>query len=142
MAAVVELTGISKRFGGTQALAGVDLTIERGTVHAIVGENGAGKSTLGKVIAGVIQPDSGEYILAGRAVALSSPRQALEVGVTMMAQELSLVPARSAWKMCSSESRISQVPSSAGRNSIGALRHSSRTPASASLPRRSWVRYR
>jgi simple sugar transport system ATP-binding protein/ribose transport system ATP-binding protein len=95
MAAVVELTGISKRFGGTQALAGVDLTIERGTVHALVGENGAGKSTLGKVIAGVIQPDSGEYILAGRAVSPSSPRQALEVGVTMMAQELSLVPARS-----------------------------------------------
>lgn len=95
MAAVVELTGISKRFGGTQALAGVDLTIERGTVHALVGENGAGKSTLGKVIAGVIQPDSGEYILAGRAVSLSSPRQALEVGVTMMSQELSLVPSRS-----------------------------------------------
>ena len=64
MAAVVELTGISKRFGGTQALAGVDLTIERGTVHALVGENGAGKSTLGKVIAGVIQPDSGERIWA------------------------------------------------------------------------------
>ena len=71
MAAVVELTGISKRFGGTQALAGVDLTIERGTVHALVGENGAGKSTLGKVIAGVIQPDSGEYILAGGAARLS-----------------------------------------------------------------------
>ena len=73
----------------------MDLTIERGTVRALVGENGAGKSTLGKVIAGVIQPDSGEYILAGRAVSLSSPRQALEVGGTMMAQELSLVPARS-----------------------------------------------
>ncbi len=95
MAAVVELSGISKRFGGTQALAGVDLTVERGTVHALVGENGAGKSTLGKVIAGVIQPDSGDYLLAGRAVHLSSPRQALDVGVTMMAQELSLVPARS-----------------------------------------------
>jgi simple sugar transport system ATP-binding protein/ribose transport system ATP-binding protein len=95
MAACVELTGISKRFGGTQALAGVDLTVERGTVHALVGENGAGKSTLGKVIAGVVQPDSGEYMLAGRAVHLSSPRQALEAGVTMMAQELSLVPARS-----------------------------------------------
>lgn len=95
MAGVVELRGISKRFGGTQALEDVDLTIDRGTVHALVGENGAGKSTLGKIIAGVIEPDRGEYVLAGRAVSLSSPRQALEAGVTMMAQELSLVPARS-----------------------------------------------
>jgi simple sugar transport system ATP-binding protein/ribose transport system ATP-binding protein len=93
--ALIRLTGIDKRFGGTQALSGVDLEIASGTVHALVGENGAGKSTLGKVVAGVIAPDSGTYELAGRTVNLSSPRQALDLGITMMAQELSLVPSRS-----------------------------------------------
>ncbi len=59
---LIELHGISKRFGGVQALADVDLTVYQGTVHALVGENGAGKSTLGKIISGVIQPDAGELI--------------------------------------------------------------------------------
>jgi simple sugar transport system ATP-binding protein/ribose transport system ATP-binding protein len=59
-----------------------------------VGENGAGKSTLGKILAGVHTPDAGEYRLLGEAVAFRSPRQALEHGVTTIAQELSLVPTR------------------------------------------------
>jgi rhamnose transport system ATP-binding protein len=91
----VEFRGISKSFGATVALADVSLTIERGNVHALVGENGAGKSTLGKILAGIIPPDSGELMLAGRAESFGSPRQALSAGVTMIAQELSLVPGRS-----------------------------------------------
>jgi simple sugar transport system ATP-binding protein/ribose transport system ATP-binding protein len=87
--------GLSKRYGATQALAEVDLEVERGSIHALVGENGAGKSTLGKIIAGVVQPDSGSMELSGRPVHFGSPRQALESGVTIIAQELSLVPARS-----------------------------------------------
>jgi rhamnose transport system ATP-binding protein len=91
----VEFRSISKSFGATVALADVSLSIEPGHVHALVGENGAGKSTLGKVLAGIIPPDSGEIMLAGRAVSFGSPRQALSAGVTMIAQELSLVPGRS-----------------------------------------------
>lgn len=91
----VEFRSISKSFGATVALADVSMSIEHGHVHALVGENGAGKSTLGKILAGIIPPDSGEIMLAGRAESFGSPRQALSAGVTMIAQELSLVPGRS-----------------------------------------------
>ena len=90
----IELRGVTKRFGGTLALAGVDLAVGRGTVHSIVGENGAGKSTLGRIVSGVCAADSGEVRVAGRPVHLRSPRQALEHGVTVVAQELALLPAR------------------------------------------------
>jgi simple sugar transport system ATP-binding protein/ribose transport system ATP-binding protein len=91
----VELVGVTKRFGATVALDGVDIAIRTGTVHAIVGENGAGKSTLGKIIAGVIQPDGGDLRVEGQDVHFGSPRDALHHGITTIAQELSLVPARS-----------------------------------------------
>ncbi|MEM9132449.1 MAG: sugar ABC transporter ATP-binding protein [Actinomycetota bacterium] len=77
------------------ALDSVDVAMEPGTIHALVGENGAGKSTLGKVIAGVHQPDEGEVLIGGEVVQLRSPRAALDRGITMVAQELSLVPTRS-----------------------------------------------
>jgi simple sugar transport system ATP-binding protein/ribose transport system ATP-binding protein len=89
-----ELRGITKRFGATLAVDGVDLAIQGGSVHALVGENGAGKSTLGKILAGVHVPDAGELLLEGEPVSFRSPRQALERGVTIIAQELSLVPTR------------------------------------------------
>ena len=91
----VELVGVTKRFGATVALDGVDVAVRRGTVHAIVGENGAGKSTLGKIVAGVLQPDAGTLKVGGEAVHFGSPRDALDHGITTIAQELSLVPARS-----------------------------------------------
>jgi rhamnose transport system ATP-binding protein len=90
----VEIRGLSKRFGATVALDDVTLRIRRGTVHALVGENGAGKSTLGKTLAGVHAPDHGEVLLAGRSVSFRSPRDALSAGLTIVAQELSLVPSR------------------------------------------------
>jgi rhamnose transport system ATP-binding protein len=90
----VELRGITKQFGGVQALNDVSLTIGRGTVHALVGENGAGKSTLGKVISGVVVPDGGELLVGGERVAYRSPHDALRDGITMIAQELALVPTR------------------------------------------------
>jgi ABC-type sugar transport system ATPase subunit len=95
MSVHVELTGVAKRFGGVQALRGVDLRIERGRVHALVGENGAGKSTLGRVIAGGVVPDAGEIHVGGERVEFRSPRDALRAGITGIAQELALVPARS-----------------------------------------------
>ena len=92
----LEVRGVSKRFGGAMALHAVDAAVQTGTVHALVGENGAGKSTLGKIMAGALLPDEGQVEVNGQPVELRSPRQALEMGITMVAQELSLVPHRSA----------------------------------------------
>lgn len=91
-APAVRATRISRRYGPTLALREVSLDVERGSVHALVGENGAGKSTLGKILAGVEQPTSGQIEIAGAPVSLGTPRRALELGVAMMAQELTLVP--------------------------------------------------
>jgi simple sugar transport system ATP-binding protein/ribose transport system ATP-binding protein len=91
----IELVGIGKRFGGVQALTDVSVTFERGQIHALVGENGAGKSTLGKIIAGVHRPDVGEMYVDGRHVDYRSPRDALNDGLTIIAQEPTLVPHRS-----------------------------------------------
>ena len=87
----VELRDISKSFGGTRALAGVSLTINKGTIHALVGENGAGKSTLGKIIAGAHTPDEGHILLSGEVARFHSPRDAISRGVILIAQELSIV---------------------------------------------------
>ncbi|OJU79828.1 MAG: hypothetical protein BGO11_11610 [Solirubrobacterales bacterium 70-9] len=91
----MELTSVSKRFAGVQALREIDLRIERGAVHAIVGENGAGKSTLGRVLVGAVRPDAGQIRVAGQAVSFRSPHDALVAGITGIAQELALLPARS-----------------------------------------------
>jgi ABC-type sugar transport system ATPase subunit len=87
----VELRDIGKSFGGTRALEGVSLTINRGSIHALVGENGAGKSTLGKIIAGAHAPDGGQILLAGEPVRFHSPRDAIGRGVNLIAQELSIM---------------------------------------------------
>ena len=91
----VELRRISKRFGGVRALSDVDLRIEKRSIHALVGENGAGKSTLGKILAGVYRPDDGELLVNGQGVSYRSPRDALLDGITIIAQEPTLVPHRS-----------------------------------------------
>lgn len=88
----LDIRGVSKTFGGTRALDDVSIAVARGTVHAFIGENGAGKSTLGRIVAGVLTPDSGTLVLAGEPVAFASPRQALDRGVALVAQELALVP--------------------------------------------------
>ena len=86
------LTGVSKRYGGVRALEAVDFSCERGKIHAVLGENGAGKSTLIKIIAGVVQPDSGIMRLAGRDVRFATPSAANAAGVVCIFQELSLMP--------------------------------------------------
>jgi ribose transport system ATP-binding protein len=73
----------------------MNLTVERGTIHAVVGENGAGKSTLMKILAGAVQPDSGTIRIAGEAVTLDSPKAARKRGIGIVYQELSLFPERS-----------------------------------------------
>jgi ABC-type sugar transport system ATPase subunit len=88
----VEIRGISKRFGGVQALQDIRLSVERGSIHGLVGENGAGKSTLGKIICGALRQDEGELVVDGRPVDYASPRGALADGITMIQQEIALVP--------------------------------------------------
>ncbi|RUX83374.1 sugar ABC transporter ATP-binding protein, partial [Mesorhizobium sp. M2A.F.Ca.ET.040.01.1.1] len=88
----VELKSVSKSYGGVPALTKVDFRCEPGRVHAILGENGAGKSTLMKLLAGVIQPDSGTISIGGQTVRFSSPRDAAKQGTVCMFQELSLMP--------------------------------------------------
>ena len=90
-AAFVETRGIAKRFLAVQALDDINLSVERGEIHALVGENGAGKSTLGKIISGIIRPDSGQLIVNGREVNYTSPHDALQDQITTITQEISLV---------------------------------------------------
>jgi ribose transport system ATP-binding protein len=92
LAARLRMAGIAKAFGPTQALAGVDLEVRPGEVHALVGENGAGKSTLMKVLSGALRPDAGHMVLDGRPYDPRTPLEARGRGVAMIYQELSLAP--------------------------------------------------
>jgi ribose transport system ATP-binding protein len=89
---VLEMRNISKSFPGVQALENVNFSVRRGEVHALLGENGAGKSTLMKILAGAYQLDSGEVLLDGQLVAITDPIAAQHLGVSMIYQELNLVP--------------------------------------------------
>jgi ribose transport system ATP-binding protein len=89
---MLEMSGVQKRYGSTQALAGVSFRLEAGEVHALVGENGAGKSTLMKILAGAERPDAGEMFLGGAPYAPRGPREARELGVAMIYQELAIAP--------------------------------------------------
>lgn len=88
----VSLRSVAKRFGAVQAVAGADLDILAGEIHALVGQNGAGKSTLGKIIGGIYERDSGDLTVFGTPVDHWSARVALDHGIAMIQQELSLVP--------------------------------------------------
>ncbi len=89
---ILELTGVSKSFGGVVALREVDFTLEAGEIHGLVGENGAGKSTMMKIIAGVHTGYEGSMRVNGEPVHFRSARDALAAGIGMVHQELSVVP--------------------------------------------------
>jgi ribose transport system ATP-binding protein len=91
-AAWLTVRGLSKQFGGAQALTAVDLDIHRGEVHGLVGANGAGKSTLIRCLAGVTSPDEGTVTIDGEEVKIAAPRDAEEAGLAFIHQELNLVP--------------------------------------------------
>ena len=87
---LIRLTGISKSFPGVKALDDVSFDLRPGEVHALLGENGAGKSTLMKIIAGIYQRDSGEYLVGGEPVGDLTPKGAQELGIAIIHQELNM----------------------------------------------------
>jgi len=95
---LVEMNGISKRFGGVIALKHVDFDLFEGEVHVLVGENGAGKSTLMKVLAGCYRPGKGGICVNGKRVNIRSPFDARQLGICLVYQELSLIPALTVWE--------------------------------------------
>ena len=89
---VIRMKHISKTFPGVKALKDVSFNVNRGEVHALVGENGAGKSTLMKILAGIYTPDDGEILVRGKPVEIKKPHDALQLGIAMIHQELYPVP--------------------------------------------------
>ncbi len=89
---VLELRGITKRFPGIVANDHIDLDLERGEVHALLGENGAGKSTLMNVLYGLYHPDEGEILINGKPITLRSTKDAIDAGIGMVHQHFMLVP--------------------------------------------------
>jgi ribose transport system ATP-binding protein len=89
---LVSMEGVEKSFPGVRALDQCWFELRAGEVHALVGENGAGKSTLMKVLAGVYRSDSGTIRVGGKAVAIASPRAAQDLGISIIHQELNLMP--------------------------------------------------
>ncbi len=121
----LELTGITKQYPAVRANDGVDLRVEPGQIHAVLGENGAGKSTLMKVIYGAVQPDAGRIVWNGQPVQIHSPAQARALGISMVYQHFSLFDTLTAaqnvwlgldkaWKLPQVEQRIAQVAASYG----------------------------
>jgi ABC-type uncharacterized transport system ATPase subunit len=88
----LELRGVTKRYGALVANDGIDLTVEPGQIHALLGENGAGKTTLMNVLYGLTQPDEGEILADGKPVTLRSPKDAIRAGFGMVHQHFMLVP--------------------------------------------------
>lgn len=88
----MRVSKIEKSFSGVKALSGIDFAVREGTVHALCGENGAGKSTLMKIIMGLYQADQGQIFLDEKPVEIKNPIQAMEMGISMIAQELNYVP--------------------------------------------------
>ncbi len=88
----LDMQGIAKRFPGVVANDNVDFQVERGEIHALVGENGAGKSTLMKILYGLEQPDAGKILLDGKPVSIPHPHAAIRLGIGMVHQHFQLLP--------------------------------------------------
>lgn len=89
---IIQLKGITKQFPGVLANDNIDLDIESGEIHAIIGENGAGKSTLMKILYGLNEPTSGEILFKGKPIKINNPTKAIELAIGMVHQHFMLVP--------------------------------------------------
>src|SRR3990170_3308260 len=92
MALVLELRGITKRFPGVLANDHIDLSLEKGEIHALLGENGAGKTTLMNILYGLYQPDEGKIFVKGKTLIVHSPTDAINAGIGMVHQHFMLIP--------------------------------------------------
>jgi simple sugar transport system ATP-binding protein len=97
-APIIQLSNVGKSYGNISALRDVSLAVRQGEVTCILGDNGAGKSTLISIIAGLIGHDQGTYAVDGKSMHFSSPRQALDLGISAVYQTLALVPLLSVWR--------------------------------------------
>lgn len=95
---VLEVRGITKLFGSVIALSHVSMQVHPGEVTCLLGDNGAGKSTLIKILSGVHAPTEGEYLFEGKPVHFSSPREARQLGIATVYQDLSLLPLMPIWR--------------------------------------------
>ena len=89
---IIELKDIEKSFGKVNALQGISLKVHPAEVHCLLGDNGAGKSTMIKILSGVHQPTKGEFLFANKPVSLESPREALDLGIATVFQDLAMLP--------------------------------------------------
>jgi ABC-type sugar transport system ATPase subunit len=89
---ILTLSKISKRFGGIQALEDISLELRSQEIHALVGENGAGKSTLIKIVGGNLRPDAGQIVFKGNEISFHNPAQARALGISVIYQELTIIP--------------------------------------------------
>lgn len=97
-APLLEVKSISKFFGSVIALKDVSCFVRAGEVTCLLGDNGAGKSTLIKALAGVHKPSEGEYLFDGKQMEFNSPREALEMGIATVYQDLAMIPLMSVWR--------------------------------------------
>ncbi|MBE7211902.1 MAG: sugar ABC transporter ATP-binding protein [Gluconacetobacter diazotrophicus] len=95
---IIRLTDVSKSYGNFHALRNINLQVRQGEVTCILGDNGAGKSTLISVISGLHDYDGGSYAVDGNTVHFSSPREALDLGISAVYQTLAMVPLMSIWR--------------------------------------------
>jgi ABC-type uncharacterized transport system ATPase subunit len=97
-APALSVSGVSKRYGPVVACDGVDLTVNRGEIHGLLGENGAGKTTLMKILLGLVQRDAGRIAVHGVTTEITSPQQAVTLGLGMVHQHFSLIEALTVWE--------------------------------------------
>lgn len=95
---VLQMRGISKHFGGIQALQNIDLDLYQGEILGLVGDNGAGKSTLIKIATGVYTPDSGEIFVRGKKTKIDNPIKARHMGIQVVHQTMALIDELNAWQ--------------------------------------------
>ncbi len=95
---LLEVKNVSKYFGSVVALKDVSMFCRAGEVTCLLGDNGAGKSTLIKTLSGVYKPDEGQYLFDGKRREFSSPREALELGIATVYQDLAMIPLMSIWR--------------------------------------------
>ncbi|WP_414721021.1 ATP-binding cassette domain-containing protein [Streptomyces sp.] len=95
---LVELDDVSKYYGNIRALEGVSLEVRAGEITCVLGDNGAGKSTLIKIVAGLHRHDAGTFRIEGEEIALSNPREALDLGIATVYQDLAVVPLMPVWR--------------------------------------------